>query len=160
VYAPSRPVDVTVEVTNAGAGIVATGTVTAVVDATCARCLCQFPLTIAADIEGFYVEPGHDIDLPEEQEVEFVTREGRIDLAPALHAALVLEAPFAPIHEDECAGICPTCGIDLNTGTCSCEHSADALHPLAGLKDFAWNEGEKPAGTSEEPTEETAPESE
>jgi len=125
-------------ISNTGAGLVAYGTVTARVTAVCARCLCEFELPIAADIEGFYVTPGHDIDLPEEQEVEFIDEDGMIDIAPALHAAIVLETPFAPLHDAECEGICPTCGADLNAEHCACDHEPgpveDAPNPFARLQ--------------------------
>ena len=48
-------------------------------------------------------------------------------------AALVLEAPFAPVHDDECAGLCYTCGADLNEGGCGCEHGVSDDHPFAAL---------------------------
>jgi hypothetical protein len=53
-----------VSVSNAGDGIVAIGSVTAPVRATCARCLCEFDHDIVGDVEGYWPRPGHEI--PEE----------------------------------------------------------------------------------------------
>jgi uncharacterized protein len=155
VYRLSSPAEVRAQIINGGSGLVASGTVTANVNATCARCLCEFTLTIAADIEGFYVQPGHDADLPEEQEVEFISAEKAIDLAPAMHAALVLEAPFAPLHDPDCAGICVKCGTDLNTGICGCSDEAPDTHPFSALKDFDWNEASENAPRSDQEPSET-----
>lgn len=135
-YTLLEPASVDATVTNTGAGLIAYGTVSARVAARCSRCLCEFELPIAADIEGFYVTPGHDLDIPDEQEVEFIDEDGMIDLAPALHAAILLETPFAPLHDAECAGICATCGADLNAEDCSCRPAPDdeAPNPFAKLQ--------------------------
>ena len=34
--------------------------------------------------------------------------------------ALVLELPAAPLHAPDCAGLCPSCGIDRNRASCDC----------------------------------------
>lgn len=118
--------------TNAGAGLVATGSVTAHVLASCVRCLCDFETDIAGEIEGFYLRP--DDVLAEDDEAETVDGEGAVDLAPALIAALVVEAPFAPLHDEECEGLCPECGTDLNTESCACHEAPAGEHPFAVLK--------------------------
>jgi uncharacterized protein len=59
----------------------------------------------------------------------------RIDLEPLLREQFVLAVPFAPLCSDTCKGLCPQCGIDLNTGTCACEKPVDPrLAALKGLK--------------------------
>ncbi len=128
VFALRGPVRYDMAITNTGTAVLAMGRAKAPVVAMCSRCLCDFPAEIAADVEGFYVLPGREADVPEEQAVEYILQGGTIDLGPAIMAALVLEAPFAPLHDEECAGICPTCGADLNEGPCACmeEHHAGA----------------------------------
>jgi uncharacterized protein len=44
----------------------------------------------------------------------------QIDLEPMVRENLLLDAPIAPVCRADCAGLCPTCGIDLNLGTCDC----------------------------------------
>jgi uncharacterized metal-binding protein YceD (DUF177 family) len=56
VYTLVAPAAVDVALSNTGAGFVATGTVTADVTATCSRCLCEFPLHVIGDVEGFYID--------------------------------------------------------------------------------------------------------
>ena len=129
-----EPIRFDVRLINTGTGIVGMGTVVAPVLATCARCLCEFPTDITAEVDGFYVETGKSADLPEEQEVELLDVDGFIDILPSVMAALVLEAPFAPLHDEECAGICVECGTDLNTGTCTCADAPGLEHPFAALK--------------------------
>ena len=134
VFKPQGPAHFDVTLTNTGTAIIAMGTVSLPVIATCVRCLVEFPTTIGAEVDGFYVQPGKDKDLPEEQEVAYIDSTLHVDILPAIMAALVLEAPFAPLCDEECAGICQTCGADLNEGPCKCDRPADDVHPFAGLK--------------------------
>jgi uncharacterized protein len=129
-----EPASYSVELTNTGAGIVASGSVSALTSATCARCLEPFELEIDAQVEGFYVQPGHEAEIPEEQEIEPVLPDNTIDLAPALQAALTLEAPFAPVHDESCAGLCPVCGCNLNEEQCTCHVDLGSAGPFAELR--------------------------
>ncbi len=133
-FEPSRPAHLVADVTNTGAGIVASGTIDAEFTATCSRCLCEFPLQVTAPVEGFYVARGQDHELPEEQEVGYIV-EGSIDLMEQILPALVLELPFAPLHAQDCPGICPQCGADLAAGPCGCEPDRSDS-PFAALKDL------------------------
>jgi uncharacterized protein len=59
----------------------------------------------------------------------------QIDLARMVRENLLLDAPLAPLCRPDCAGLCPTCGIDLNTATCNCDSNVadprwDALSQL------------------------------
>lgn len=132
----NSPVSFSVVVTNTGPGIVASGTVRVEATAECSRCLEPFDLVIEGDVEGFYITPGHEDEIPEEQEVEPIGPEDTIDLAPALLAALTLEAPFAPLHDEQCAGLCPMCGCNLNEEACSCLAEEIAAGPLASLREL------------------------
>jgi uncharacterized protein len=129
------PISFEVTLTNAGTGIVAEGAATARVLTPCSRCLCDAHLTVEAAVDGFYVLPGHEAGLPEEQEVELIADDLSIDLQPAVIAAILVELPFAPLHDEECRGICPVCGADRNTEPCECAQPA-RQSPFAGLKDL------------------------
>ena len=48
-------------------------------------------------------------------------------------AGLILEAPFAPLHDEDCAGICPQCGADLNTDPCDCASVPDQTGRLLAV---------------------------
>jgi uncharacterized metal-binding protein YceD (DUF177 family) len=59
----------------------------------------------------------------------------RIDLEPLFREQFVLAIPYAPLCAETCKGLCPQCGIDRNTATCTCEPPIDPrLAPLKGLK--------------------------
>lgn len=59
----------------------------------------------------------------------------KVDLEPLFREQFVLAVPYAPLCSETCKGLCPQCGIDRNTGTCSCEKPIDPrLAALKGLK--------------------------
>jgi len=44
-----------------------------------------------------------------------------IDTRPLIVEQVLLDLPVHPLCRAECAGLCPTCGADLNLGPCGCE---------------------------------------
>ena len=44
-----------------------------------------------------------------------------IDLAPAMREQVLLALPPSPLCDEECKGLCPKCGKDLNEGDCGCD---------------------------------------
>jgi uncharacterized protein len=59
----------------------------------------------------------------------------RIDLEPLFREQFVLAIPYAPLCSEDCKGLCPQCGIERNTATCTCEPPIDPrLAALKGLK--------------------------
>lgn len=140
-FVPLGPARLDARLTQAGAGIVLSGTLSVTVQAVCSRCLREFPLDVSAELEGFYIQPGQEAELPEEQEYAFI-EDGSVDIADALMAALALELPFAPLHSEDCPGICAQCGADLVDGVCSCGPDLSAS-PFASLAElFPDGEGE------------------
>ena len=134
------PVTFEVTLTNSGAGIVASGTARATLETPCVRCLCDTRVAMEAEVDGVYVRPGHANEFPEEQEVELIGDDSTIDLEPAIMASVVVELPFAPVHDADCKGICPVCGGDLNITECGCVAPAKPS-PFDVLKSFADTDG-------------------
>jgi uncharacterized protein len=59
----------------------------------------------------------------------------KIDLEPLMREQFVLAIPYAPLCKEDCKGLCPQCGIDRNTASCTCEKPIDPrLAALKGLK--------------------------
>jgi uncharacterized protein len=133
IFVLSAPAHFDIWLTHTGTSVVSGGRVVADVVGTCSRCLCEFPFRIAGEVDGFYVEPGREEGIPEDQDYELVDAAGVVDVLPSLLVALVLEAPFAPVHDVDCAGLCATCGADLNSGPCGCSDSSRADHPFSAL---------------------------
>lgn len=135
------PATFDITLTNAGAGVVAGGTASATVRTPCVRCLCETTMQVSADVEGFYVLPSRTAEIPEEQDYELIAEDLSIDIEPAITQSLVVELPYAPVHDEECQGICPVCGVDRNIEECSCE-APSALSPFDKLKDLQLEDDE------------------
>lgn len=135
IYHFEGPVVFDVTLTNTGAGIVLEGAARATVRTSCVRCLCDTCIPVEAEIEGFYVLPGRDTEIPEEQEYELVHDDMTVDLEPAIEQSVVVELPYAPVHDPDCKGICPVCGTDRNVTECGCEQPS-APSPFDKLKEL------------------------
>ena len=95
-------------------GVLATGTATAPWVADCRRCL----ITVRGEVTASFQE----LFEPEPREGESYPLKGdRIDLGPLATETLLLDLPLAPVCQEACAGLCPTCGADLNGGPCDCD---------------------------------------
>ena len=56
-----------------------------------------------------------------------------IDLDPLVREQLVLSLPAYPVCREDCKGLCPVCGANLNERECGCDrHVPDPR--WAGLK--------------------------
>lgn len=110
-------VEIDGELEALGDGIVFTATVRAPWRAVCRRCLGPARGEMVTTMSEVFARPGRDI--AGEDDV-FPISSDSIDLGPAVHDALALELPLAPLCRDACAGLCPMCGVDRNHARCSC----------------------------------------
>lgn len=109
--------------TNAGEGILATGMVQAHVIASCDRCLGPAEFDIAGEVDEYFLfhEPAEPLELgDDEDEVDYslVADDGSIDLSDAIASAVVMETPFIVLCKEDCKGLCPVCGENLNEVDC------------------------------------------
>ena len=125
------------QLANTGGGVLLTGTITAKAETECARCLEPAQLDIAGEVEGYFlIHPSHDeLDLADD-EFSVIDEDGKVDLAPALYAALIIETPLVVLCNDDCQGLCPQCGANRNVQECDCSKSPDPDSPFAVLKDL------------------------
>lgn len=151
-------IDYDIVLTNTGDGILATGIVKADVLGTCDRCLDEARISIASEVDEYFLFelPDASEQSDDEDDVDFslVDREnGTVDLAGPVNAAVIMETPFVVLCREDCKGLCPDCGANLNEGDCGCaEAHGDDIDPtnpfsvLAQLKrDVAEGEVEERA---------------
>ncbi len=62
-------------------------------------------------------------------------QENMLDLTELLRQNILLSMPIKPLCSDECKGLCPTCGRNLNEGPCNCpsDSGGSAFAALAAL---------------------------
>ncbi len=116
--------------TNAGNALVLVGEVETSVEMLCSRCLAPMTCPLAVSIaEQFPVTHvglgGGRAAVPVVQEEEAsgaggLFRGPALDLTEMLRQLISLGLPTQPLHREDCLGLCPTCGRDLNEGPCGC----------------------------------------
>jgi uncharacterized protein len=127
----------------------ATGTFRGELTVACSRCITPVKLVINEKLRVTFM-PKHEIpdddaepvaegeEGPEvaEEDLDVFPFDGeRIDLEPLFREQFVLAIPYAPLCSETCKGLCPQCGIDRNTASCTCEPPIDPrLAVLKGLK--------------------------
>jgi uncharacterized protein len=106
-------------------GILVRGVLNAEVKLTCSRCLSLFncPLTLNIEEEFFPtidVVSGVSIPVPDEPGCFTIDERHVLDLNEAMRQCALLAIPMKPLCREDCAGLCPDCGHNLNLGACNC----------------------------------------
>ena len=92
----------------------------------------------AAEHKGGEAEGSFDPGLVDED----VYAGKEIDLTPALREQILLHIPSPPVCREDCLGLCPKCGSDLNEGDCGCDRAV--MDPRwAALKGIQLQKKEK-----------------
>jgi len=146
------PLAVGLDLTKVDRTICVTGVIEGTAVRECVRCLANFsePLAFAlrvvyepepkmfpqaakrADHRKRAPEPVEAI--PDETDDEIYHYAGdHLELAPMLREQLILSDPMHPLCKDNCAGLCPHCGKNLNEGRCACQEEVPAT-PFQALK--------------------------
>jgi len=100
----------------------------------CRRCLEDVSVTVSDDVHLIFAETGADeADDPDVFTYDPNARD--LDLRPAVRENWILIAPAYAECRADCKGLCPSCGRNLNEGTCECapvkkDSRWDALLPL------------------------------
>lgn len=80
-----------------------------------------------------------------EEAYEFVYDKNIIDISELIRERFLLALPMSVLCRDDCKGLCPQCGSNLNKGKCECiietREEACESNPFAKLKDFNMNAG-------------------
>lgn len=133
-----------------GTTVFCQGAIKGTIAIACSRCVGPVAVTFDERVRVTYVpaaelpEPAEDsapatdddgVELtPDELDV-FPYEGDKLDLEPLIREQFVLAVPFAPLCREDCAGLCPQCGIDKNVATCDCTKPADPrFAALAGMK--------------------------
>ena len=123
---PAGPIRVTGRLSAAGAGkFYWHGKVSGDVAMPCRRCLADARARVHDEAHVIFAEAGsEETEDPDVYVLE--ERSHRIDLRPAVREQWLLNVPSYAVCRDDCKGLCPTCGRDLNEGPCGCPESRDA----------------------------------
>lgn len=98
---------------NMGDGIELKGTVEACLDVLCSRCLREMTFPVLAEVEAIFQK--------EESEDSYLYEGDELRLDKMILDAISFELPAQYLCKEDCKGLCPKCGADLNTTTCGCK---------------------------------------
>jgi uncharacterized protein len=121
----SRQVRGEVRLIRTNRGILAKAGLNTEIEATCSRCLSVFDCPLRLNVEEEYfpttdVVSGAALPLPEEPGCFTIDERHILDLTEAIRQYALLDIPMKPLCREDCAGLCPVCGHDLNQGPCGC----------------------------------------
>jgi uncharacterized protein len=110
-------------------GILVSGELHTEVELTCSRCLSSFNCPLTLDIEEEYIPTvdivsGALLVMPEEPGSFVIDEHHVIDLSEAVRQYMLLTVPMKPLCREGCAGLCQSCGRNLNEGPCGCPPQA------------------------------------
>lgn len=91
----------------------------------CGRCLEEAEAPVHLQIDDEYlptvdVTTGVKLPPPDDEAAFLIDEHHTVDLSEAVRQYGVINQPFAAVCKEDCAGLCPTCGADLNLGPCAC----------------------------------------
>ncbi len=99
------------------------GTLATVVAAACRRCLAPVAVPVSADIGALFTQDAEALDDPDSYPL--APDATAIDVTPAVREEVILAVPRYVLCREDCRGLCPRCGQDLNAGPCGCAPAAD-----------------------------------
>ena len=120
-YPVTQPVEVTGQVRNTADVLELELTARATLDAVCDRCGKAFPQEKEVTYQCLLTE-----ELQNEDNDEIVLLEdGQADVGDLARTAFILGMDSKTLCSEDCKGLCPRCGADLNLGPCSCQKEVD-----------------------------------
>lgn len=91
------------------------GTLTGELKVKCSKCITPTVYSFSHHFEEGFTEG----EVDEESDIHSF-QGGKIDLDPFFDQDILLETPQVFICEEECKGLCPTCGTNRNEQSCEC----------------------------------------
>ena len=126
----TAPLDCQITHYRAGDDLILTGGIHGCLIAMCARCTEDFPWPLDTPFELVLLprppSSREDGELTAD-DVAFGFYEGaEVDLSPLVCEQTLLALPTRPLCRDDCRGLCPRCGVNMNTTPCTCEAATTA----------------------------------
>ena len=102
------------------------GRISTQIEMICSRCLKSYTMSIDDTFEVIYglqaddQRKGEEVELDDTELNVSYYQDESISVPELLREQLLLLLPMKPLCRDDCAGLCPSCGKDLNEEPCSC----------------------------------------
>lgn len=120
-YPVRQPVSVEGQVKNTAGMLELTLTARTTLDAVCDRCMKEFSQEKEVPFRCLLAE-----ELQDEEDDDIVLLEdGEVDVGELARTAFILGMDTKTLCSEDCKGLCPRCGANLNLGPCSCKKEVD-----------------------------------
>jgi uncharacterized protein len=120
-----KPLDGSVEFLRTKAGVLVRAHLSLVEPENCSRCLKPLQETVKIDFEEEFqatldLQSGHPLEELPDEDVFLIDQNHTLDLTEAVRQYREASAEMQPLCREDCWGLCPKCGQDLNAGACGC----------------------------------------
>ena len=134
-----RKVDVDCLITKMSTTVFIKGKLSASINICCSRCLEDVSISVGGDFAYTLVpakaETREDLELTaDELEISYYSGDF-IDLTSIICEQIIVQIPIKALCKEDCRGLCPRCGINLNTFSCNC-HFVAVDNRMAVLKNI------------------------
>jgi len=108
----------------------------------CDRCCkpLQGKISVVIDEDVVEASTSENSDVQVEERYEFTGHELQLDTIAA--EAILLDIPIIHLCSEDCKGLCPDCGIDLNLNSCHCSETKQVDSRLELLRKFSASDEE------------------
>ena len=116
----AEPVELRLDVQQAGADVVVRGEVRGQAELSCLRCLKPVHHPLDEEVTFVYRAGVAPVEAEAEEVYPLPEKARQLDLTEAVREHVLLAVPEFVNCDDACRGFCPQCGADLNETTCEC----------------------------------------
>ena len=122
-YRLTSPLQVDITHMRSGKDLIFTGAIAGQLVSQCGRCLEECVLPIRREF-SLVLSPertlGREVELNADELSASFYSEDKVDLSALVHEETFLALPSQPLCREDCRGLCPQCGTNLNLEPCEC----------------------------------------
>ena len=116
----AEPVKVDITVKNVGGVLCLSGRGQCKVLVSCGRCGKPLTEDLELEIEESLLYEGSNVEINDDEDV-IVFSGYRFDIDEIVANDIFMNLPIRYLCKEDCKGVCPKCGKDLNEGDCGCD---------------------------------------
>ncbi|MGN1180499.1 MAG: YceD family protein [Suilimivivens sp.] len=127
--------DIAITLTNIGTGcVLVEGNLELTLTIPCDRCLQSVMVPLSVAFTHQVLSPEKEDAVSEEEDQNFVSGY-ELDTEALINNEILINMPVKVLCREDCKGICPVCGHNLNEGECGCDRFVPDPR-MAAIKDI------------------------
>lgn len=104
-----------------GPRLIVKATIKLTLEVECSRCLTSFSLPLNVPLETYYtIGDEGTTDQKQSECIQISSTEQSINFISQIREGIILAIPLKLLCHEKCKGLCPRCGVNLNTESCKC----------------------------------------